>query len=52
MNILIADDEKHMITILKTYFEKEGYNVWTAADGEEALELFFRIGSILWCWIG
>ncbi|MGE7022221.1 response regulator transcription factor [Solibacillus cecembensis] len=41
MNILIADDEKHMTTILKTYFEKEGFNVNVALDGEEALEIFY-----------
>ncbi|MFJ7738413.1 response regulator transcription factor [Lysinibacillus sp. NPDC097287] len=41
MNILIADDEKHMTTILKTYFEKEGFNVSVASEGEEALEIFY-----------
>ena len=53
MNILIADDEKHMTTILKTYFEKEGYNVWVAADGEEALELFFsnKIDLVVLDWM-
>ncbi|KRF63190.1 response regulator transcription factor [Peribacillus butanolivorans] len=41
MNILIADDEKQMTIILKTYFEKEGFTVFAANDGEEALDLFF-----------
>ncbi|KMY49839.1 response regulator transcription factor [Peribacillus loiseleuriae] len=41
MNILIADDEKHMTTILKIYFEKEGFNVSVASEGEEALEIFY-----------
>lgn len=41
MNILIADDEKQMTNILKLYFQKEGFNVITAHDGEEALELFY-----------
>ncbi|MEH6944959.1 response regulator transcription factor [Bacillus sp. JJ722] len=41
MNILIADDEKHMVTILKTYFEKEGFRVFVALNGEEALEQFY-----------
>lgn len=41
MNILIADDEKQMTVILKTYFEKEGFTVFVANDGEEALDLFF-----------
>lgn len=41
MNILIADDEKHMIKILKTYFEKEGFKVFTANDGSEALDIIY-----------
>lgn len=41
MNILIADDEKQMTNILKLYFQKEGFNVIIANDGEEALELFY-----------
>lgn len=41
LNILIADDEKQMTVILKTYFEKEGFTVFVANDGEEALDLFF-----------
>ncbi|WP_336862596.1 response regulator transcription factor [Peribacillus frigoritolerans] len=41
MNILIADDEKRLTAILKTYFEKEGFNVFVAYDGEVALDLFF-----------
>lgn len=42
-----------MTTILKTYFEKEGYNVWVAADGEEALELFFsnKIDLVVLDWM-
>lgn len=40
MNILIADDEKHMLKILLAYFQKEGFNIFTAKDGDEALELF------------
>lgn len=40
MNILIADDEQHMVKILSAYFKKEGFNTITAKDGEEALELF------------
>ncbi|MGL5354119.1 MAG: response regulator transcription factor [Clostridium sp.] len=40
MNILIADDEIHMIKILSAYFEKEGFNTILAKDGEEALSLF------------
>lgn len=41
MNILIADDEVYMLKILKAYFEKEGFNVFLAEDGEAALDLFY-----------
>ena len=42
MNILIADDEKHMVKILKTYFEKEGFKVFVAYNGMEALDIIYR----------
>ncbi|MBP2002059.1 DNA-binding response OmpR family regulator [Paenibacillus shirakamiensis] len=42
MNILIADDDIDMVTILKLYYEKEGFTVFTALDGEEALELAYQ----------
>lgn len=38
MNILIADDEVHMVSILKRYFEREGYRAVTAYDGQEAID--------------
>lgn len=40
MNILIADDEIHMVNILSAYFKKEGFNVFEATDGEKALSIF------------
>lgn len=40
MNILIADDEIHMVKILSDYFEKESFNVFKASNGEEALNIF------------
>ena len=40
MNVLIADDEKSMLKILSTYFEREGFNVITANNGDEALKKF------------
>lgn len=42
LNILIADDEVQMSTIIKMYLEKEGFNVFIANDGEEALEIVFE----------
>lgn len=40
MNVLIADDEKSMLKILSTYFKREGFNVITANNGDEALKKF------------
>jgi len=36
--ILVVDDEKGIVTVLKNYFEMKGYEVYTAFDGSEALE--------------
>ncbi|MCA9746991.1 MAG: DNA-binding response regulator, partial [Lactococcus sp.] len=38
--ILVVDDEKPISDIVKFNLVKEGYEVVTAFDGEEALELF------------
>lgn len=37
MKILIVDDEKDVVSLLKDYFEIEGYLVYTARDGVEAM---------------
>lgn len=39
-NILIADDNRQIVSILKEYAQKEGYTVFVANDGEEALQVF------------
>jgi len=36
--ILVVDDEKDIRALLKSFFEMEGFLVFTAADGKEALE--------------
>ncbi len=43
-NMLIADDNRQIASILTEYAKKEGYSVSRAYDGEEALSLF-RAGS-------
>lgn len=37
--ILVVDDEKRIVEIIKAYLEREGYSVLTAYDGKTALEL-------------
>ncbi|GAA0068531.1 response regulator transcription factor [Clostridium sardiniense] len=39
MNILIADDEVKMVNILSSYFDREGFNVFRASNGEEAIDV-------------
>ncbi|WP_110461302.1 response regulator transcription factor [Ruminiclostridium sufflavum] len=36
--ILLVDDEKGIVTMMKSYFEMSGYQVFTAYDGKEALQ--------------
>jgi CheY-like chemotaxis protein len=38
-NVMIVDDEPHVIRILRLMLEREGYLVTTANDGHEALRL-------------
>ena len=40
--ILIADDESRLRKLVRYYLTRENYDVIEAADGEEALELFYR----------
>ena len=39
-NILVVEDEKNILDVIRAYLEKENYNVITAIDGEKGLELF------------
>ncbi|MCR6546400.1 response regulator transcription factor [Dehalobacterium formicoaceticum] len=36
--VLLVDDEKGIVTMMKNYFEMSGYQVYSAYDGKEALE--------------
>lgn len=38
-NILVCDDEEDILRAITIYLEAEGYNVFTAKDGYEALEV-------------
>lgn len=39
LSILVADDDRDILRIIKEYLEQEGYTVVTATDGEEAFNL-------------
>ncbi|WP_069650855.1 response regulator transcription factor [Caloranaerobacter ferrireducens] len=39
-NILLVDDEEQIISVVRAYLEREGYNVFTAYNGKEALDVF------------
>lgn len=40
MKVLVAEDEKDIRNLLKLHLEENGYTVFTAADGLEALAIF------------
>lgn len=41
--MLIADDNKQIVSILTEYAKKEGYKVWEAWDGEQAIEIYNEV---------
>ena len=40
--ILIVDDEQRMRKLVKDFLTKQDFTVLEAADGEEAVDLFFE----------
>ena len=40
IKILVVEDEKRILDAIKAYLEKEGFQVKTAANGEEAINIF------------
>lgn len=40
IKILVVDDEQKILNVIQAYLLKEGYEVLTASDGEEALNIF------------
>jgi DNA-binding response OmpR family regulator len=39
VKVLVADDEPHLLRLVKFRLEREGYEVLTATDGEAALQV-------------
>lgn len=47
LEILVVDDESAIRDLLSRYLQGQGYRVWTAASGEEALQLCGKQGECL-----
>ena len=43
--VLVADDSETILLLLRTRLEMEGYEVFTAADGQEAIEKLAEIDA-------
>jgi DNA-binding response OmpR family regulator len=41
--ILVVDDERKLVEVVRSYLEHEGYEVYAAYDGKQALSLFEKI---------
>lgn len=48
-NILLAEDEPTIARLVRTYFERENYNVYTATNGQEAIKIFKEVKIDLVC---
>ena len=42
LKIMIVDDESRMRKLVKDFLKKKNFEVVEAADGEEALDIFFN----------
>ena len=40
--VLVVDDERNIVELVRLYLEKEGFNVVAANDGEQALVQYER----------
>lgn len=41
-NVLVCDDERDIVSALRIYLTAEGYQVYEAYNGKEALEVLAR----------
>lgn len=46
VSILVADDDELLRNLLKDVFEEEGFQVYEARDGEEAVNIFWKHSEI------
>lgn len=49
MRVLIAEDDQHTRDGLSEIFDAEGYKVYAASDGREALQLFAKVNPDVVC---
>lgn len=49
--ILVCDDERDIVSALRIYLTSDGYQVFEAYSGAQALEVLERRTSILCCWM-
>jgi Response regulators consisting of a CheY-like receiver domain and a winged-helix DNA-binding domain len=42
-NLLIVEDEKGIRNLVSMYFKKEGFNIYEAEDGEDAIKMFSQL---------
>jgi len=48
--ILVVDDEEKIVNLIKNYLGKEGFEVFTAYSGNEALKLF-KSANLIWSFL-
>lgn len=46
VNLLVADDDDLLRDLVKEVLEEEGYQVYTARDGQEAVDIFWNTSDI------
>lgn len=50
-NILICDDEPDIVSALKIYLASDGYGIYEAYNGREAIEMMQKTEIHLGSWI-
>ena len=50
-SVLIADDEPSIVDVCKRYLEREGFDIFTATDGQAALDQWRNTSQTLSYWI-
>ena len=45
-NILVCDDDKEIVKAIEIYLQKEGYKIYKAYDGKEALQIVNKVPDL------